>query len=470
MQENEFEKRVREIMDEFKITPSGSVWDKVEQQIPKQKRRRRWMILFFLLAGLTVSGYFIYYNYNNVTTTANTTVNNKENQTKNDSNSISLSNEYASNIKPYPNENKIQQDQSNQKIREEKSNAAIDKKVYNNNLSNFAKDEPSSKTVDKNEDSAAANQTEELTKQEAPVKQETEKIIGSDTTIKNATTLNSADEQQENGSNKQLLKDSSQTLVTVDSRNKESSKKNVHKKWQFGVTAFYGRSDVFENLLGIQVNTVPVPASYYADQNGVTGFQRTPVTYSRDIKARAAFSIGVATKRYLTSKSNLNIGLQYSKFQTEIQTGPMQDSSAVFRYNNLNAAPSTNLIGYYKPGTENAHKNAYSFIQIPVLYEHSLLKNKLLWWNAGASVARLISSNALVYDNYNNVYYNNNDLLRKTQITLLAGVNARFHLGTTAINLGPQFQYGLTNLFRHNDYGSQHLFTWGLQANIFFRK
>ena len=32
MQENEFEKRVRQKMDEFKLTPSNAVWQKIEPQ------------------------------------------------------------------------------------------------------------------------------------------------------------------------------------------------------------------------------------------------------------------------------------------------------------------------------------------------------------------------------------------------------------------------------------------------------
>jgi len=91
-------------------------------------------------------------------------------------------------------------------------------------------------------------------------------------------------------------------------------------------------------------------------------------------------------------------------------------------------------------------------------------------WNAGASMSGLISSNAVVYDNYNQAYYNNNDLFRKVQITFLGGINTQFKLGSTAVHLGPQFQYGLTNLFKHDDYGTQHLFSMGLQANIFLKK
>jgi hypothetical protein len=60
MQENEFEKKVRNLMDDLEIAPSAPVWDYVEKRIPKSNRRRRFIALFFLLAGFAVCSYFFY--------------------------------------------------------------------------------------------------------------------------------------------------------------------------------------------------------------------------------------------------------------------------------------------------------------------------------------------------------------------------------------------------------------------------
>jgi hypothetical protein len=463
MQENEFEKQVREKMEEFKIAPSSSVWDKVEQRIPKEKRHRRWIVFIFLFAGFTVWGYLIYNNYYNSGAIKNVVAKNQNDKTKNNLNDNKKNNEAnTSNI--------ISQESSAQKKPEEKNTTIADNKIYKNSFSVSAKEERQfDKSANENKVSTPAiNLNDELEKNETTIKGGTEKNSLPDTSNK-STTAFEANEQPKDTLRRDILKDSTQTATLIKT-NKKQSKQNPDKKWQFGITAFYGRSDVFENLFGIKLNTTPVPAFANADQNAVSGFPRNPNTFSRGIKAKGAFSIGIAAKKDLSSKSSLTIGLQYSKFQTEIETGLMKDSSATFRYNNLNIAPIANLNTYYKPGTGYPHKNSYSFIQIPVVYEHSLLKNKLLNGNAGVSLSRLISSNALVYDEYNQAYYNNNDLFRRTQVTLLAGVNTQFSLGKTSVHLGPQFQYGLTNLFKQNDYGSQHLFSWGLQANIFLGK
>ena len=66
MQENEFEKRVREEIGGLRLRPSEEVWGKVEAEL-KRKKRRRVVFFIFLLAGLSLlggSGYFLWNNGN----------------------------------------------------------------------------------------------------------------------------------------------------------------------------------------------------------------------------------------------------------------------------------------------------------------------------------------------------------------------------------------------------------------------
>src|SRR5688572_4325654 len=60
MQENEFEKRLRQEMEEFKVRPSEDVWEKVEEQLRKKKKRRV-VFFIFMLAGLSLLGYSGYF-------------------------------------------------------------------------------------------------------------------------------------------------------------------------------------------------------------------------------------------------------------------------------------------------------------------------------------------------------------------------------------------------------------------------
>jgi hypothetical protein len=67
MQENNFEKRVQEQMEELRFRPSPAVWQKVEEEIRKRKKRR---VVFFLslLAGLCLLGYTGYFLFKPITT------------------------------------------------------------------------------------------------------------------------------------------------------------------------------------------------------------------------------------------------------------------------------------------------------------------------------------------------------------------------------------------------------------------
>ncbi|MEO6218902.1 MAG: hypothetical protein ABIO81_00635, partial [Ginsengibacter sp.] len=52
MEENKFEKQVRQKMDELKLNPSDSVWEHVKGHIEKRKDRK-WGLLIFLLLFIT---------------------------------------------------------------------------------------------------------------------------------------------------------------------------------------------------------------------------------------------------------------------------------------------------------------------------------------------------------------------------------------------------------------------------------
>src|SRR5262245_14802705 len=84
MQENEFEKRVQQGLEEFRLRPSGAVWQKVEEGIKKKKKRRA-VFFIFLLAGLSLlgySGYFLLNQSNQSLTEKNSTLPNNNDAIK----------------------------------------------------------------------------------------------------------------------------------------------------------------------------------------------------------------------------------------------------------------------------------------------------------------------------------------------------------------------------------------------------
>ena len=128
---------------------------------------------------------------------------------------------------------------------------------------------------------------------------------------------------------------------------------------------------------------------------------------------------------------------------------------------------------YYRPGVVKEYINKYNFIELPVAFQQNLLQRKVFafGYNAGFSVRQLLNSNALIYNEQGNIYFSNNDLLRKTQLQLQAGLNLKFNTGkTTSVYAGPQISYSLSNFTKSKDNGNFHFMTYGLKAGLLFHK
>jgi adenylate kinase family enzyme len=90
MQENEFEKQLKDLMDEFKLVPSASVWEKVSRRLNEGKRKKR-PFIFLWFFGLLVAGYFMYHYARQQPQTKHYTIKETNNSLKKDS--LSLTNQ-----------------------------------------------------------------------------------------------------------------------------------------------------------------------------------------------------------------------------------------------------------------------------------------------------------------------------------------------------------------------------------------
>ena len=79
MQENEFEKQVKQLMEEFNIAPPGEAWKKIDQRL-HETRRRRWAFIFLLSFGLLTAGLSIFYYTENKSQNSNVTSDIKSNE------------------------------------------------------------------------------------------------------------------------------------------------------------------------------------------------------------------------------------------------------------------------------------------------------------------------------------------------------------------------------------------------------
>jgi Outer membrane protein beta-barrel domain len=476
MQENEFEKKVRGLMDDLEIAPSAPVWDYVEKRIPKSNRRRRFIAFFLLLAGFAVCGYFFYYKFSDNSTRNTiaavppqviTAEKSKDANTVNDNSSktgaAASTNDEATHktlTVVLPGKEKPLATIQNppainvQTTKEQKQEMnAVNGKI--------------AETEDENIITAGKAETPVL-----PPPENRDAIVSE--TAKDNSSIDIPDKkvmvQPDTTSTVSI-----QTKDTAQQQTKQLIKPVLHnKKLQWGISAFYGKSDVVQNIADIG----GAEKSYAWDGNLNTGSGNgnninDSVRYdnqSKNVIARSAYSIGINIRKPLSARSSIITGIEFMHMNTQIQTGMPKDSTAVFYYNNSQTA--TRLENFYRPGIGSTRINKYTVIQVPVLFNYQLNKNSKLplGLDAGLSVSRVIASNALVYDSYNLAYYENKDLLRKTQVHFLAGFNTSITFrNSSSLILGPQLQYGLTGLVKNNS-SAQHFFAWGLHARYFIKK
>jgi len=475
MQENNFEKQVKQLMDDLRVNPSEPVWEYIEKRIPKSNRRRRFIAFFLLFIGLATCAYFF---YNKDSLAGNLIANNNNNEALKPNNNTL----HEQTVDAAKTEQPVSTDTVSRKPDAEKNTIAIasekalkkttsitnEHKIKNNTT------EFTSTTTNETINSKENNKEESIANNEKQqsIKNETSKneVIVNDE-IKRSTATNEGINNVD--STVASTKTNLDTATSLKQNDAISAKKelkkpnNNYKKLQWGVSGFYGRSDIIEGI-GIFSSDKSLAGGLSASP-GANWDSVASLNYSKAIKAKSSFSLGIAVKKQVSKRSSISAGIQYTHISTQIKTGEIKDSSASFNYNNSNI--TTRLENFYRPGLSVSRINKYNLIQIPLLYSYQFATSKKLplFINAGFSLTRIISSDALVYDSYNQAYYKNTNVFNKTQVTLTGGLHTNLSFikhGT--LEIGPQLQYGLTNIVKNND-AKQHLFFWGLNARYFIR-
>lgn len=174
--------------------------------------------------------------------------------------------------------------------------------------------------------------------------------------------------------------------------------------------------------------------------------------------------MGFAARKALSRRVDLTIGLQYQYFSNNIAVGRLQNRDSVVRQgtvvNQFYANNGTDLTGY---------TNRYHFIGLPVSIRWQMLKKRPLYVEGGLMIQRLLSTNALLYDDQSNIYYRDNSLLNRTQVAASLGFQYRL-LQTSTISLlaGPQVHYHISRTFQAG--AGRHLFSGGIGVQVQFEK
>lgn len=262
-------------------------------------------------------------------------------------------------------------------------------------------------------------------------------------------------------------------------------KKAGPSKWQFGIQVEGGYSGVTKDgLFGfLEKNYTPVPDLASPAFSSVITFAPQfprPVSKPSNLTMGLSFSAGGFVKRALTNRLSLTVGLQYAHLSTRQVVG-----AKVHNNRTVNRAPSTSQIvnEYYDANTNasfnnpnrktQTYTNKYQFIELPVTLHTQLNKGKRLpiTWDAGFSVSKLLSTNALHYDGLGGVYYKDKSLFNNTQWAVSTGLNVQLFKHTQhPLTVGPVMRYNITPMLKKDFSTGQHVWAVGLRASVLLKK
>jgi hypothetical protein len=502
MPENEFEKQVKELMEQFHISPSAPVWEKIKKRIT-EKKRRIWPVFFLLASVLIVSGYFFYtdvkHSNQNIKTVQQSSNNstlkqNANDNIKKDENNNSEDQTAKSSIKK-PNEINslaIEQYKKNETVFTHQQ-SSLENNLHNlnnktnkdNPFINKQTSEPNSNNISNDISAQPQNNSSTITTNTENNSQQT-----SDTAANKTSVINAQPAQQNIvNTNAQPGNDSSQVVAnnieedktdTATVINKEvaanhqmQSKKIPIKlnnnKWSFGITGMYGSSNITDKITSINVGS-----NKSLSQVDYLNTPGTPSNNSIHLKnpysTNNAYNFGVIVQRKISKKSAISTGLNFVRLSSKNTTAISVDSvliAVVSNYQSYSAGSN-----FYRVGTARTYTNNFSFIEIPVTFQSNIfkIKNFSLQYDAGFSVMRLLSSKSLIYNSKNNSFFFNDDLLRRTQFQINAGLNFQLHTNAGNFLLGPKLEYSLSTYLKTNDYDKLHFINYGIRASWLFNK
>lgn len=243
--------------------------------------------------------------------------------------------------------------------------------------------------------------------------------------------------------------------------------------WEAGFAGGGGLSSVnqslFQRASATQdnrafVNTYAPPSASAASTEGS----------GSKIQPDFSFWAGIFAQRHILKRLSLSVGLNLHYYSTRVETGQKVATSVASTtvtsslFYTSAIVPVAQYYPYYPAGNGNTFVNRYYFLELPVSLQWQLncSRKTPLSWEAGLSVSRLMSSNALYYDGSSGVYYKDKGASSQTQLNATTALLVGLKCLGSRLQLGPQLQYGLTSLLNEKTTGSQHLFYGGIKFTL----
>jgi hypothetical protein len=467
MQENEFERSVREQMDEFSLVPTEAVWKEVEARIRERKHKRLFFI--WLFAGLLLLGGTTWWMIENGNkkdfTDASSKTSSIKQEKRVEQQKIKQENRVATkeDIKP---EKKAVQITGKKEMARAYKKANVDKTFYSDKTRRAAAP-------------AALNPGEDIVEvgKQKPIKQnpvqddyEGEAKKEPQQNLILHKYYKSPQELQEDSlryastaKNKTLpiTGTAEATIIAKDNKVKRNS-------FRFGISGYAGISDNTSGIRLIATKSVSPNALYSSGalSSGAMAASTPPLTY----KAAGSYGLGVFVNKSLSKRTTMSTGLDYHYFSARSSVGSRINNSQ--RLYDTALDKDTYITSFYSAGQNTSYTNKYHVVQLPINLQFALNRNinKPFQLSIGLSPAFLIGSDALYLNSYQRIYYKEKRQFKNFIIFGQTGLMfTPFKANEYEWSLGPMFQYGFNSFSKWQTQTNQHLLFTGIKSNITFK-
>lgn len=470
MYDPKFEKGVRQKMEGLEFTPSESVWANIQKAVADRRRRRggfyfwRFALPAALLASLGTVAYFAAPSGGTSPVTQPATAQASAIQPSSSAPSVPATQPNP----PAPSVPATQPNTSTQSATFDhetfQDRAVANHRTYNS-TSNTTKNSTSNSSTRRNANGKpnasydpSANAGESMSISES---MSTSESLKSGKSIApylyrpalaaqgNATAIKAAAPTTKKG------------IISLGQLQKEKS------PWEAGFTAGAGISRLNRLKLSSTAQDQALSANLY---NIARSTAAPSKSYVSDIKPDVSFTAGIYLQKPLSRRWSVNIGMNLHYYSTRITIGQQVNTyvpaaaSLITPTVSQAAQSSTAFIA----GDRQVFTNHYYFLELPVNVQYQLNKSHLLplFLEGGASLSRLMGSDALFYNAHSGVYYKDPGVLEKTQFNVASALMVGLPFRGIRIMAGPQVQYGVTPLVNNNNQGDQHFLYGGLRIVV----
>lgn len=510
MPENDFEKEVQQLFDGLKLKPTAEVWTKVQTRIRKDKRKRRfvlWLPLLLLMLG--TGSYWIAVRENNPQIASTSATENSDGAKsageKSASDAFEIADGEQSAVVLPPKETDSKKTSAKTEVNQDNNKSDLFKEGRGSDLLPSAAHAAGGRQLVNNK--ALDLDVENVSvAHPAPVVAHVQMTSDSFNLIGNnaVTGINELAERDH-----QLVSDHADSAAytysttgfrqSVVSRNTGTDelvgekipnsirvpslpliKLGKKKLWEFGIEGGAGVSKVgkgITDLLSLQndvdksaiMNDMTLQNSSNTISN-LTGRNNIYVMAiapsASPVRRGMGWHLGAFTKWHFKDRLSLSAGLRYNYFSTHRQVGKIFYPS----YNNVSQSISTPSYTAIYPGdATNDYTNKYHFVTLPVGLQWQVNRGiKLpIELSVGADLSWMATTNALHYNGNTGSYFEDKARFNKFQAGIYTGVSVRlFQHNKYPLDIGPVFQYNITNLLKKGYDNNQSIIYGGITVRL----